>query len=324
MSIKDNLSSSVVAGLLLFLAGCGGKGEQTEEKIAARTPVTVVGISSVPMAESFELNAVSSFVRKSSLKATGTGTIEAMEVSLGDKVQKGELLFTIRTKESSALARSFTTDTMFAFQGVMRMKASKDGVISSITHQKGDYVQEGDELAVIAEQRSLVFMLEVPFELRGTIRKNGVCDIVLPDKRILQGSISDNLPTMDIGSQTENYLVTPSSVEGLPENLIVKVRIVKVSKVRTSALPKAALLTNETQTEFWVMKLINDTVAVKVPVETGMDGGEKVEIVSPAFAATDRILLTGNYGLGDTAVVSIVKVAAAQGVEAPKHLVNPR
>jgi uncharacterized NAD(P)/FAD-binding protein YdhS len=72
-------------------------------------------------------------------------------------------------------------------------------------------------------------------------------------------------------------------------------------------LPKSAVLANETQTEFWVMKLINDTLAVKVPVTKGIETTDRIEIISPQFAAQDRIVITGNYGLSDTAKVKIVK-----------------
>jgi uncharacterized NAD(P)/FAD-binding protein YdhS len=72
-------------------------------------------------------------------------------------------------------------------------------------------------------------------------------------------------------------------------------------------LPKSSILADEAQTAFWVMKLINDTVAVKIPVKKGLEMGDKVEILSPAFTPSDRILVTGNYGLADTAKVKIVK-----------------
>ena len=70
-------------------------------------------------------------------------------------------------------------------------------------------------------------------------------------------------------------------------------------------LPKGAVLANETQSEFWVMKLINDTMAVKVDIKKGLENSEKVEITSPSFLKTDRFLMTGNYGLPDTAIVKI-------------------
>jgi len=55
------------------------------------------------------------------------------------------------------------------------------------------------------------------------------------------------------------------------------------------------------------MKLIDDSTAVKVPVEKGMEVNDRIEILKPGFTNTDKFLLTGNYGLADTAKIKIVK-----------------
>ena len=55
--------------------------------------------------------------------------------------------------------------------------------------------------------------------------------------------------------------------------------------------------------------MIDSVTAVKVNVIKGMESGDKVEIVRPRFNPNDKILLTGNYGLADTAKVKIVKAA---------------
>jgi hypothetical protein len=73
------------------------------------------------------------------------------------------------------------------------------------------------------------------------------------------------------------------------------------------SLPKAAVLTNEMQNEWWVMQLINDSTAVRVPIRKGLEAGERVEIVSPRFSPIDRILRSGYFGLDDTARVIVLK-----------------
>jgi hypothetical protein len=59
------------------------------------------------------------------------------------------------------------------------------------------------------------------------------------------------------------------------------------------------------QSNFWVMKLIDSTTAVKVPVQKGIESGNRVEILSPKFSPSDMILTSGNYGLPDTAKVIV-------------------
>ena len=50
------------------------------------------------------------------------------------------------------------------------------------------------------------------------------------------------------------------------------------------SLPKAAVLSDETQTNFWVMKMTDSTTAIKIPVKTGIETSDRIEIFSPVFS----------------------------------------
>ena len=57
------------------------------------------------------------------------------------------------------------------------------------------------------------------------------------------------------------------------------------------------------------MKLINDNTAIKAlrSHQKAYENNEEVEITSPVFSSSDRMVLTGNYGLPDTARITIMK-----------------
>ena len=296
--------------LILFLfASCKNKNAKTEEEaVAVRTPVTVVKSSNEPMEEYVELNATSSFLQKWIVRANATGYLKSANVQLNKAVYNGQTLYTIKTKEAQSIGNSINIlDTGFRFTGLNSIKANGSGFISQINHQNGDYVQDGDQLAVITDTRSFVFLLDMPYELRPYVMNKKSLEMVLPDGEKLTGTISGNMPTMDAASQTQSILLKVQSPHSLPENLIAKVKVVKSYRDRTPSLPRPAILTDETQSEFWVMKILDDSTAVKIPVKKGIESGERIEILSPVFSADDRILVTGNYGLGDTARVLIVK-----------------
>jgi uncharacterized NAD(P)/FAD-binding protein YdhS len=61
------------------------------------------------------------------------------------------------------------------------------------------------------------------------------------------------------------------------------------------------------QKNFWVMKLINDSTAVRVPITKGIETTDRIEILSPKFSTSDKFLLTGNFGLSDTAKVKVTQ-----------------
>ncbi|TFH49970.1 MAG: hypothetical protein E4G92_00925 [Bacteroidia bacterium] len=70
---------------------------------------------------------------------------------------------------------------------------------------------------------------------------------------------------------------------------------------------KEAIMANETQSEFWVMKVINNNMAIKVPVTKGIENGPVVEISSPLLNLNDLLIREGAYGMADSTVIKIEK-----------------
>ncbi len=297
--------------LTLLLFSCKSKEDNTAQDAPAeeaQTPVTVTGISNGQLAEYVELNAMSSYLQSSFIKATANGYIKSSNVKPGQFVRAGQLAFLMQTKEAKALGNTINSlDPSFNFSGLIKINASQTGYITAIDHQPGDYVQDGEQLAILSDAKSFGFLLNLPYELRPYLIKNKSVDVVLPDKTVLKGTVAHVMPTVDSVSQTQAVLIKVNHASSIPENLIGKVRIVKNEKNNVPSLPKAAVLTDESQENFWVMKMIDSVTAVKVPIIKGMETADKVEIVRPVFTTSDKIVLIGNYGLPDTAKVKIVK-----------------
>lgn len=70
------------------------------------------------------------------------------------------------------------------------------------------------------------------------------------------------MPTVDPVSQTVKVLLKVPHSDNIPENLIGTVSFSK-STAFGLTVPKMAVLSDETQSSFWVMKMLNDTTAVK-------------------------------------------------------------
>ena len=280
--------------------------ENVESALVASTPVTAEQVSTDPMTEYVELNATSFFLQKSYVKSSVNGYLLSTNTRLGLYVNKGQGLFTVRTKESQSIGNAVTQlDSTFKFSGITSIQAGESGYISQLNHQSGDYVQDGEQLAVISNMNSFVFLLDLPYEFRQYVLNRKAVQLVLPDGEKLNGYVESFMPTVDAVSQTQSIVIRVASIHPIPENLIAKVRIIKKEKSNASSVPRSALLTDETQTEFWVMKMTDSMTAVKVAVQKGMETGGRVEILSPHFAPGDLILVTGNYGLPDTAKVKL-------------------
>jgi hypothetical protein len=295
--------------LLLAIPGCKpkeAKEDEGEKTVDARTPVTLTSVSKGLISDSIALNGVTSFLKKNTVKSSATGYIQKSNVKVGDYVEQGQVLFTVKTKEASAYT-SPALDSILKFNGKFDIKATGSGIITELDKHDDDYVADGEQLCIIAQKSSQVFLLNVPYEFNQEVHIGEACNIELPDKSVLSGVIDAKLSAMDPVSQTESFVVKATTDKNLPENLIARIRLLKTIKSNAQALPKEAVLTDETEENFWVMKLINDSTAIKVPVTRGLETSGKVEILTPHFAASDRIILTGNYALPDTALVEIIK-----------------
>ena len=292
----------------LLLTACKHK-ETTvteETKTETNTPVTVTTMSYDPLEEHIELNATSTFLQKSVVKSNLTGYIKSVNIKYASTVSPGQVLFTLKTKESEAIGNTINKlDPGFKFSGVNSVRASVGGYVSELDHQVGDYVQDGEQLTVISNVNSFVFVMDVPYEYKQYVTSGKQVEVTLPDGERLLGSVQSFMPFMDSVSQTQAVAIKVNLPHQIPQNLVAKIKIIKVSKAAASSLPKAAVLSDETQSEFWVMKMISDSTAVKVPVKKGIETGDRIEILSPTFNPADKIIITGNYGLPDTAKVKI-------------------
>ena len=272
------------------------------------TPVTITTVLNGSMNETVELNAVSAFLIKNYVKANTNGYLMAVNTQIGKYVQKGQELFVIKTKDAQSLGNTINQlDTSLHFEGTLHIKASGSGYVTLLPYKVGDYVQDNEQLAAITDTKNFVFLLDLPYELKPYLPNNKNLQLRLPDGTILDGYIDAAMPTVDAVSQTQSYIIKVNTNKAIPENLIAKVSLVKSAKSNVTSLPKAAVLTDEIQSQYWIMKMIDSATAVKILVKKGMETSDKVEIVSPKLSLSDKILLTGNYGLPDTAKVSIIK-----------------
>lgn len=290
-----------------LLVSCGQSREPSSEaENEGLTPVTVTHPVVGNLSEGITLNAFSKFMLKTSVKSDINGYLQSVKIHPGQRVSKGQELFVIKSKESEHLGNTLTRiDTSFHFSGTVTVKSPSDGYITELAYKSGDYVQDNEVLAAISDINSLVFILEIPYELKSYIPDNKKLELLLPDGNKMTGTIDSSLPSVDPVSQTLSCVIRVNGISSLPENLAATVKFIKKSRSGITILPRESLLTDEAQTSFWIMKMTDSTTAVRIPVTTGLVTSDEVEITSPSLLTSDIILRTGNYGLPDTAKVII-------------------
>lgn len=309
---KASRTLLLAGGSLFFMAslmGCGQKKTGTTSNDPAPLPeVKVTHVRCGTIQQTVQLNATAVFRRQHVLKSPVTGYVVKSFTEPGRMVQKGDPVFIIETKESRALGNSLDSlNRKLGLSGRMTIRASVSGYVAAISHQTGDFVPEGEPLATLNDKSSMAFLLNVPVEWPSIIRRGESLPVQLPDGRTLTGVVTETLPSVDQAAQTRQVIIRVKNAGVVPEGLIAKVSLVQSEKENTQMLPKAAVLTNETETDFWVMKLSGKETAVKVPVRKGIQTADSVEILTPKFQPSDEILTTGNYGVPDTLQVKVVR-----------------
>jgi hypothetical protein len=293
----------------ILLASCHHVDQTSEVETRPVAQVKVTNVSYKNMEEQATLTATSVYLQRSQVTAPVAGYITHVYIKYGDVVSKGQVLYSMETKERAALGENaIKIDSTLKEFGKLTIKAPSGGIITTIDRQQtGEYIMEGNSFCTITQSGDLAFQLNVPYEYHSLVEHSNYCTLVLPDKSQIQGHIVKALSSLNATAQTQMYLVRPTRNVFLPEGLVASVLLTTNSKPNTQVIPKEAVLSDELMKNFWIMKLLNDTIAIKVDVKVGIRNTHEVEIISPQLSITDRILSEGNYGLADTALVKIIK-----------------
>lgn len=292
---------------LIFFTSC--KNQETSNAASEIiVPVTVRAIDTSKIDDYEEVSGSISYSVKTPIKSILTGYITSVNVKTNDLIPRGKTLFTIKTKEALALGNDVNKlDSNLHFGGALPIKTSTAGYVTAMNVEKGNYVQEGDILTIVNDLDSYGVVINVPFELKKYIKLNSTLTVYLPDGSTISSTVKQFIPSVDIGSQMQSVFLKLDTKASFPENLIVTVRIPKSQKSSIISLPKTAILSNEIETEYWTMKLINDSTAIKVPIQIGLKNQERTEIIAPKFELKDQFLTSGNFGVGDTLKIKISK-----------------
>lgn len=295
--------------LTFIISSCGRTSSEADTTIKAKVAVEVISLSKGIVKDELTLFANTLYLKRNVVTAPIPAFITQVFIKLGDPVKVGQVLYLLETKERRALgSQAVVPDSTAASFGKITIKAPASGIISTLDKQQiGDYVLEGGQLCTIAESSALAFAVNVPFEFTAFAKTGTKCTLVLPDNSQHPATFRTPLTTMNSLAQTQTILAKSDETLFLPENLIVKVLVNKSMEAKQQVLPKACVLTDEMMEKFWVMKLLDDSTAVKIWVTPGIRNRESVEIMEPKFENNDKFLITGNYGLPDTARVVVLK-----------------
>jgi multidrug efflux pump subunit AcrA (membrane-fusion protein) len=216
MKMQNTFSIRIQTPLIVLVLGaclisCSGVKEETDGFAAGGAPVQVIHPRVLDFTETINLNANTVFLTKEVVRATFQGFIDKIYKTIGDEVRAGDLLFRIKTKELStddSLQINLGSDL---FKGTVAIRAKTNGVLTALNYNVGDFVSDGEQIAVVSNPSSLCILLNVPYPVVMRIRPGTRCDLFLPNGNILQAWIHKFIPSVDPVSQTQTVLLRLSS-----------------------------------------------------------------------------------------------------------------
>jgi len=301
-----NLKITLLLVLACFTSFTGCKKNNT----TSSTKKAAIDVSTSPVVigdiqEYFTFNGITTYQRKEDIRANVTGYITQLHFKIGDKIGAGQVFASVRTKEQDALRDAVKIDSSLSkFIGSISIKSNATGIIKTLAINKNDYVAEGDILASIVQPKSLVVQVNVPFEFIDKVKIGSLCEILIPNGDSLKGTITDILPSVDLQSQSQTYLIKLPDA-ALPEGLNVQIKTLNKENRNVLTIPKTALQTNELLTKYWVLKVEHDTLAVKTPVTPSLQNDSIVAIISNYLKAEDKVITQGAYQMQDSTIVKI-------------------
>ncbi len=289
---------------VFLFSACAGRQQTAEEETVVKSDV-IVSSPVIGNAGSFlSFQGVTRYMQANDIRAQITGIVTQINCSVADHISPNQALFVIQPQEAAVLKRmkfnnqilNGLSDTVFAHLS---------GQLSKLNIQLGDFVQTGDVLASCIRANSMRIIAFIPLEQVSVIEKIKDCSVILPDGSAVDGKISSKLPSAETNDQTQSYIIVTKKPIPLSENINLSVHFSGEPIHDALFVPESAVLGNEEQTSFWVMKLLNDSVCVKVPVEKGFEKDSMIQVIGSGLAVSDRVVSEGGYGLPDSSRVQV-------------------
>ena len=320
----------------LLVTSCSGGGSAGDDEAAPATTAATPEATSIPVhvdtLRQMDLDRIvtapgrTEALRQDRVRTPFPSHLVSLTVTDGDRVQAGQVVAEVVAKNSEAAlegARQMMVEARTAAdsadarravevagrQLVRRpLTAPADGVVLSHAAEVGDYLDEGEVLLTIAEAGTVYFAAQVSQgDLAGVAPgEHATIDLPAVGAEPVGAVVHGVLPS----ASSEN-LTAPVRLDFSParSNLAVglfgTVSIITGRRTNAVVVPPAAVLRDDVSGTSRVALVDSTGTAHWVVVQTGVQEGSHVEILSPALEPGGLVIVDGQVGLPDGARVRI-------------------
>lgn len=341
--MKKVFVTALIAAATIAVAACGGKKEEsatTVKKDAEK--VKVQTLHKERIAKTLELSATLEGYESMNIAPSITGHIQAINVEVGSRVSKGQLLVKMdptqlnttkinlnstkveldrveALKETGSVSQQVYDQTKAGYDQLVEtarfqeentnVRAQFSGVISAKNYEVGE-MYSGQPILTLTQISRLKALINIPesyFPLVKTGMKVDITSDIYPGQSF-PGTIEIVYPTVDASTHTfQAKLNIPNSSEKIRPGMYVKTRLA-LGELDAIVVPYQSVLKLTGSNDRYVFTN-KDGKAHRVPVTLGQRFDDKIEVlpVIPGdLQEGDELVVTGQARLVDECVLEIV------------------
>lgn len=324
MNSNYKIYIAVILVLIAFIGGCSNNGkDENVPPVVVHVKTDLIKTGTVE--QTVKATGQTSVQKLFQITSPITGVIVQLKYYNGDVIKKGDIICLIRTKESQAaitgaelLLKSAVTSQQKSEAEAELNSAKKNsneikitapftGILTKKIKNEGEVVAEGEQIGVLINDASIIFIANVPASLITKIKRGQTAYLKFAsaEKQEFLGTVKRIEPIVNSVDQT-----IPVQIEFNGEHKIFQDALFGEAAILTGKLsnqfivPVKALLHDDENNTNSIFLINPDSIAYNVNVKVIQRGDSTVAIASPQLKNGMPIIVEGNYGLPDSTKVS--------------------
>jgi len=204
-----------------------------------------------------------------------------------------EYFFKSKMLKNRALSIKASLDRLLLEKKKKKIRAPFDAIVMQKNAEKGEWVQEGGMVAVVADDSEIDAIVEVPSVMLQYLHSGREIDITAGDLK-LKGKFLSFVPRGDVATRTFSIKIRLKNPNGLVEGMEARALLPTSSRQESLLVPRDALVVKFGKDAVFV---VEEGKAKMVPVVVQGYSGLSVGVVGPGLEAGQKVVVKGNERL---------------------------
>lgn len=323
--MRPRNAPSLLLAVLALLATLGApacRRPATDEDTTAETaPEVVLAVSAArvavkPMRQELALPGITAALRTFTLRAPAAGRVEGLEVTTGDRVQRGQVIAHIIDREEDAAragveaARTIDPAEAAALARSVKRYSGGPGIAVRVPHNAlvtqrvvspGQLVNELEPLVELVDPSSVYVAAQAPINQLGRLKAGMDASVVSSLKAgvVYPARVWSISPSFSAGGTTAPVWVQFTGPDRISEiGASVEVHVTTSSVPDAIVIPAVSLFQDAEHNNLYVFTVSGDGRAHRTIVVTGIRASNEVQ-VTQGLKPGELVITSGGYALSD-------------------------